>query len=72
MVFSEPLICYQFHDVILNFIVLQFFYREAWRKLGGMSKDEAKMKYINVLKEIDPGWIETNNKDQISTKVMKI
>ena len=40
-----------------NHNVLPF--REAWHKLGKMSKEEAMKKYVEVVCRVDPGWETT-------------
>ena len=42
---------------VVNHNVLPF--REAWHKLGKMSKEEAMKKYVEVVCRVDPGWETT-------------
>ena len=43
-------------------------FREAWHKLGKMSKEEAMEKYVEVVCRVDPGW-ETTPLDPAAQQV---
>ena len=37
-------------------MVSHFLYREAWTKLGDLSKKEAMEKYLQLVDSLDPNW----------------
>ena len=37
------------------------FFREAWKKLGSMTKEEAMQEYVQELTRVEPNWEEQVN-----------